>query len=327
MTVISIALGWLVAGRVMRPLRTIITAARYISATSLGDRLAFGGPDDELKELADTFDGLLGRLDASFRSQRQFVANASHELRTPLARQRVLSQVALADPGATAETLRTAHERVLAAGAQQERLIEALLALARGQAGIEKREPFDLAAVASQVLAARQAEAGHRSLNVHTALAPAPTAGNPGLAERLVTNLIDNAMRHNVANGLVEVVTGTRAGRAALSVINTGPVVPVTAVDRLFQPFQRLSADRTGHGQGVGLGLSIVKAIADAHGATLTAHPQPDGGLRIEICFPAPAATNHNRPQLAAHAALSRLTGARPRHPHQLGEVVTREVR
>ena len=145
MAVLSIGLGWLVAGRVLRPLRTITAAAREISATNLHERLALGGPDDELKELGNTFDGLLARLEASFSAQRQFVANASHELRTPLARQRILSQVALADPDATAETLRAAHERVLAAGAQQEQLIEALLTLARGQAGLGTREPFDLA--------------------------------------------------------------------------------------------------------------------------------------------------------------------------------------
>ena len=145
MAVLSIALGWFMAGRVLRPLRTITAAAREISADRLGDRLALGGPRDELKELGDTFDALLARLEASFRAQRQFIANASHELRTPLARQRAISQVALADPGATIETLRTAHERVLAAGAQQQQLIEALLTLARGQAGLDKPEPFDLA--------------------------------------------------------------------------------------------------------------------------------------------------------------------------------------
>jgi len=157
-TVLSIALGWFVAGRVLRPLRAITATARDISAASLGERLALGGPHDELWELGDTFDGLLARLEASFRAQRQFIANASHELRTPLARQRVISQVALTDPGATIETLAAAHERVLASGAEQEQLIEALLTLARGQAGLDKPESFDLAAVTRQVVAARQSE-------------------------------------------------------------------------------------------------------------------------------------------------------------------------
>jgi signal transduction histidine kinase len=286
--VLAIALGWIVAGRALRPLRTITAAARQISAASLGERLALGGPDDELKELGDTFDGLLGRLEASFRAQRQFIANASHELRTPLARQRVISQVALADPGATIETLRAAHERVLASGAQQQQLIDALLTLARGQADLDKREPFDLAAVAGQVLAARRSEAEHRNLTLHAALDPASAAGSPRLAERLTANLVDNALRHNVPGGRVDVSTRTAQSSAVLSVANTGPAIPAAAVRRLFQPFQRLGTDRTYRGEGLGLGLSIVQAIADAHGASIAARPQPGGGLLVEVAFPEP---------------------------------------
>jgi signal transduction histidine kinase len=288
MAVLSIALGWIVAGRVLRPLRTITEAARQISAASLGERLALSGPDDELRELGDTFDGLLARLEASFGAQRQFIANASHELRTPLARQRVISQVALADPAATIETLAAAHERVLSSGAQQHQLIDALLTLARGQAGLDKREPFNLAAVTSQVLAARQSEAEHRNLTLHAALGPAPATGSPRLAERLAANLVDNALRHNVPGGRVDVTTGTRNSRAVLSVANTGPAVPAAAVDQLFQPFQRLGTDRTSRGEGLGLGLSIVQAIADAHSASITACPQPGGGLLVEVTFPDP---------------------------------------
>jgi signal transduction histidine kinase len=284
--VISVALGWAVAGHVLRPLRAITAAARDISATSLHRRLALDGPQDELRELADTFDGLLGRLEASFRSQRQFVANASHELRTPLAWQRTLVQVTLADPDADAASLRAAHERVLASGAQQEQILEALLTLTRGQAGLDKREPIDLAALAGHVLLTRQSEARDRQLHIHTALAPAPAAGDPRLAERLIANLVDNALRHNTPGGNVEVATGTRNSCTVLSVINTGPVVPVEAVDRLLQPFQRLGPDRTGHGEGLGLGLSIVQAIAQAHGAALTIQPQPGGGLQAEVSFP-----------------------------------------
>ena len=283
---LSVALGWLVAGRALRPLRTIIAVARQISVTSLSDRLALRGPDDELKELADTFDGLLARLEASFRAQRQFIANASHELRTPLARQRVISQVALADPGATVESLRNAHERVLAAGAEQQHLIDALLTLAQGQAGLPEREPFDLAAVIGPVIAVRQAEAAERNLTLHAALGAAPAAGSPRLAERLVANLLDNALRHNVPGGRVEVSTGTRDGRAVVSVANTGPAVPPTAVERLFQPFQRLAVERVSQGEGFGLGLSIVHAIAETHGASIAADPQPEGGLAIEVAFP-----------------------------------------
>jgi len=290
MTVLSIALGWFVAGRVLRPLRTITAAAREISADNLGERLALGGPRDELRELGDTFDALLARLEAAFRAQRLFIANASHELRTPLARQRVISQVALADPGATTETLRTAHERVLAAGTQQQQLIDALLTLARGQAGLDKPEPFDLAAMARQVLAARQTDAQTRNLALHAALDTASAAGSPRLAEQLAANLVDNALRHNVPGGRVDVSTGTRNSRAFLSVLNTGPAVPAAALDRLFRPFQRLAADRTSRGEGLGLGLAIVQAIADAHGASITARARPGGGLLVEVTFPDPVA-------------------------------------
>jgi signal transduction histidine kinase len=306
MAAISAGLGWIMAGRVLSPLRAITAAARDISATSLHQRLALDGPDDELKELGDTFDGLLARLEASFAAQRQFVANASHELRTPLALQRTLVQVALADPDADSESLHAACARVLASGAHQERILEALLTLTRGQAGLDQREPFDLAALAGHALRARQADARDRQLAIHSALAPAPATGDPRLAERLIANLADNALRHNTPGGYVEVVTGTRNSRAVLSVINTGPVVPAAAVDRLLRPFQRLGPDRTGHGDGLGLGLSIVQAIAQAHGATLTIRPHPGGGLRAEVSFPPPStASSHasaERPQPAEPA-------------------------
>jgi signal transduction histidine kinase len=283
MTVVSIGLGWLVAGRVLRPLRTITTAVREISETNLHRRLALAGPNDELKELGDTFDGLLTRLDASFHAQRRFVANASHELRTPLARQRTLAQVALADPHATVESLRTAHERVLAAGAEQERLIDALLTLARGQAGTDRHDRFDLAALAKQILATRSTEATARDLDLHASLRPAPTSGDPRLVERLIANLIDNALHHNHPGGHIDVRAETSDGHAVLTISNTGPDIPSDAIDQLFQPFRRLT-DRVG--DGLGLGLSIVAAIADAHHATITTQPRPDGGLSIEISFP-----------------------------------------
>jgi signal transduction histidine kinase len=296
MAVISVGLGWVVAGRILRPLRTITAAARDISATSLHRRLALGGPDDELKELGDTFDDLLGRLEASFRSQRQFVANASHELRTPLAWQRTLVQVTLADPDADAASLRAAHESVLASGAHQERIIEALLTLTRGQAGLDKREPFDLATLADRVLLTRQADAQDRQIAVDQALASAPATGDARLAERLIANLMDNALRHNLPGGHVEVVTGTKDCRAVLSVINTGPVVPPEAIGRLLRPFERLDPDRTGHSEGLGLGLSIVQAIAHAHEATLAICAQPAGGLQVEVSFRQPAARHGSGP-------------------------------
>lgn len=270
----ALALGWLVAGRILHRLRTITTTAREISATNLHRRLALPGPDDELKELGDTFDDLLMRLEESFRAQRQFVANASHELRTPLARQRAIGQVALDDPDATVASLRAAHERVLAAGERQERLIEALLTLARGHAGIDVRRPFDLAEVVAEVVAVRRS-AGVR---VRESITPSPVSGHRALAERLVVNLVDNALRHNVPGGWAEVT----CGGGVLRVANTGPVV--TDVDRLFEPFHR--GGRARSGEGLGLGLSIVRAIASAHGATVTAAPRDGGGLVVTVTFP-----------------------------------------
>jgi signal transduction histidine kinase len=286
MSALSILLGWIVAGRVLGPLRTITSTARDISSTNLHRRLALTGPQDELQELSDTIDALLARLEAAFQAQRRFVANASHELRTPLARQRTIAQVALADPQATAQALRTAHERVLASGAEQEQLIEALLTLARSQAGIDKPERFDLATLTRHALLTRGPETERLGLTVYASLSTAPATGDPRLVERLIANLIDNAVRHNVPDGRIEVRTQTGAGQAVISVTNTGPVIPAEAVARLLQPFKRLRPDRTGHHNGSGLGLSIVQAIADAHHAGLTVHPQPDGGLRVQASFP-----------------------------------------
>ena len=293
--VLSVGLGWFIAGRALRPLRTITAAARQISVASLNERLALGGPRDELTELADTFDGLLARLESAFTAQRQFIANAAHELRTPLARQRVISQVALAEPDASIESLRAAHERALVSGAQQQQLIDALLTLARGQAGLDKHELFDLAGLVGKILADRQPELQGRNLQLRTTLSPALTVGSPQLAERLAANLVDNALRHNLPGGQVEVITGTRDSRGLLAVANTGPRVQATAINRLFQPFRRLAADRTSRGDGLGLGLSIVQAIADAHHATITAFPRPEGGLLIEVSFPVPETTAPSR--------------------------------
>jgi signal transduction histidine kinase len=295
MAVVSIALGWIVAGRALHPLHTITTTAQEITATNLHRRLALRGPDDELKELGDTFDDLLGRLEASFQAQRQFVANASHELRSPLARQRTVTQVALADPDATIESLRAAHERVLTANHQQERLIEALLTLARSEAGLDRRTPLDLAEVTDRVLLACDSEANQRGLHLTATLDPAPTTGDARLLERMVTNLVDNALRHNIASGRVHVSTGTSAGQAVLTVTNTGPVIPAPDMGRLFQPFWRQGTTRTRHDGGLGLGLSIVHAIATAHNAILSAHPQPDGGIHLTIAFPNPSTGGNGR--------------------------------
>jgi signal transduction histidine kinase len=285
MAVVSVVLGWFAAGRALSPLRRITAAARRISATNLHERLALDGPDDDLRELADTIDGLFARLDASLHAQRQFVANASHELRTPLARSRTLLEVALRDPDASAQALRAAAERALAAGEEQECLIEALLTLARSQRGIGRGAPLDLAATTRDMLAARGAEVTARGLEMEVSLSPALMAGDLGLSERAVANLIDNALRHNVAGGTVWITVGAEAGRAVLSVANTGAEIPAGDVGRLLQPFQRRGTPRSG--DGLGLGLSIVQAIAVAHGGGLTLTPRPGGGLTAELTFPA----------------------------------------
>jgi len=282
MTVMSVALGWIVAGRVLRPVRTITTTARRISAGNLHERIGITGPDDEFKELAETLDDLLGRLEASFDSQRRFVANASHELRTPLTVERTLLQVALADPGATVATLRSACERVLASGRQAERLVESLLTLASSERGLDRHEPVDLAEITATVIGAFRQQAKVQDLDMRSALAPAPAAGDPWLIECLITNLMSNALRYNTAGGWVRVETGTRAGAATVAVSNTGPAVPASQLARLFQPFQRLDGQRIG-GTGHGLGLAIVRAIAIAHGAAIRASPRQAGGLDIEV--------------------------------------------
>ncbi len=285
LVIVSLAIGWLIAGRFLRPLRTITATARDISASNLHARVALGRRDDEFAELGETLDSLFGRLEASFESQRRFVANASHELRTPLAAERTLLQVTLADPDADARTLRSACQEVLVLGEQQEHLIDALLTLACSERGVERWDRFDLAEIAGKVIADRRGAAARRGLRVEAGLAAAPASGDPSLAESLVANLVDNALRHNLAGGRVEVATKVSDGRAVVSVRNTGPVVAPDQVDRLFQPFQRLGGERTGHDGGHGLGLAIVRAIADAHGATLAAAARPEGGLDIEVSF------------------------------------------
>ncbi len=286
MSVISIGLGWLVAGRALRPLRTITAAARHISSSNLHERLALSGPDDEIKELGDTFDALIARLERSFQSQRQFVANASHELRTPLTLQHALLDAALLDPNETLQGWRATGERALAASQEQERLIAALLTLARSERGLSRHEPFDLALLTADVLNGRHADADAREVHVLARLDSAPTTGDFELAERLVANVIDNALRHNVAGGRLEVVTETADGCAVFSANNTGPIVAPSEVDKLFEPFQRAEADRISHDGGLGLGLSIVQAIATAHDATIDASARPGGGLDIAVRFP-----------------------------------------
>ena len=278
-------ISWLIAGRVLRPLSTITAAARRISASSLHERLALRGPDDELKELADTLDGLFARLEASFDAQRRFAANASHELRTPLTRERALLQVTLADPASTAGTWQAVSRELLAANAEQEHLIEALLMLASSEGAPGQHELLDLAAITSTNLDAARPAISRLGLNVQPDIQPALLDGDPLLVQQLVANLIDNGVRHNVPGGDIRVATKTSRGRAVLSVINSGPVIPPAEVDRLFQPFQRLGPRPARHDGGHGLGLSIVRAIATAHGATTAARARPGGGLAVDVTF------------------------------------------
>ena len=291
-TVLALLAAWLVAGRILRPIRTITRTARRISSTSLHERLALDGPQDELKELGDTLDGLFARLEAAFEAQRHFVANASHELRTPLTAERALLQVALDDPGTTATAWRCTAEEVLASSDEQARLIEALLTLASSESGLNEHQPVDLATVVTGTLAGLEPETGRLGIRVDEVTEPAPLDGDPLLVERLVANLLTNAVRHNIPGGRLEVATGVEDGEAVLSVTNTGPLIPPAEVDRLFQPFQRLDRRRANYSDGHGLGLSIVRDIATAHDATITAHPMPDGGLSVSVTFPRP----HQRP-------------------------------
>lgn len=298
--VISIALGWLMAGRVLRPVRIINAAARRISASNLHERLSLDGPDDEFRELAANLDNLLGRLQASFDSQKRFVANASHELRTPLTLDRALLERALRQSEPTQEFWRATCERLLASSQQQDRLIEALLTLARSDAALDQPEPCDLEDLIDRVLLSHEFETNTDGLHVDTRLNRAPVSGDPRLLERLIRNLINNAIQHNIPGGRVDVSTDRRAGHAVLTITNTGPIVPASEISRLLQPFQRASADRTAHSERLGLGLSIVHAIADAHGAELTVNPQPEGGLVVEVSFPQP--TGDHKPPLRAPA-------------------------
>jgi signal transduction histidine kinase len=278
-------LGWIVAGRALRPVHAITAAARRASEENLGERIALAGPDDELKELADTFDAMLGRLDAAFASQRRFVANASHELRTPLTVMRTAIDVTLAKPSRTPAQLETMAVEVRHAADRAEALIEALLTLARSDRGTEPREPLDVAVLAEDALDAAAPAIRAHPVTVQAVLEPAPAVGDPVLVERLVTNLIDNAVRHNVPDGWVQVATGTRAGMAFIDVANGGPLIPPELVPSLFEPFRRLS-DRAGSPDGMGLGLSIVRSVALAHRGYATARPRPAGGLEITVSLP-----------------------------------------
>ena len=276
-------LGWIFSGRALRPVHQITAAARAASEHNLSARVAPTGPRDELRELAETFDEMLGRLQAAFESQQRFIANASHELRTPLAVMRATVDVVLGNPDSTPGDLRAMAADIRAAVDHAEHLIGALLILARNEHGLTVHEEVDLATAAEDVL--DTAEVGDR--RVHATLEPAVISGDPVLAERLIANLVDNAIRYNIAAGDIWVRTCTMAGSSQLTVANTGPVVSPAEAGRIFQPFERLS-DRTSH-DGFGLGLAIVASIAAIHDGSVTALPRNDGGLSVTVTIP-PAA-------------------------------------
>jgi signal transduction histidine kinase len=287
MAVLSSLLGWLVAGRVLAPLRTITGATQRISGSNLHERLAMGGPRDELRQLADTIDGLLQRLEAAFEAQRRFVANASHELRTPLTTMRASLDVAIAKPHVPSQ-LRALDANLRQDLDQADELLESFLVLARVQhRELGAQTSVSLAQVTGEALARRGEAIAAKRIELHTAVSPVRVTGSETLLARMVDNLIDNAVRHNQSRGFIRVTTAADGDTARLVIESGGPVLDQGAVTQLAQPFRRLGADRTGSHNGHGLGLSIVASIAAAHGGDLSLHARQQGGLRAEISLPA----------------------------------------
>jgi signal transduction histidine kinase len=301
--VVAGAFGWLLGGRALQPLQQIAATARRVADRSLHERIALDGPDDEIKDLADTLDGMLERLDRAFDGQRRFVANASHELRTPLTINRTLIEVALANPQAS-ESMRQLGATLLAVNQRQERLIDGLLTLASSEQRIAQPIPVDLADIARHVAQESQGAARSRGVEIRSDLRPAPVEGDAVLLERLTQNLVDNAIRHNLPErGWIAVVTDAVEDDALLAVENTGPPIPPYEVPGLFEPFRRLPAteriaDATdaSMGQGAGLGLSIVRSVARAHGGDVHASPRPHGGLTVRVRLPAAPAAGPRTP-------------------------------
>jgi signal transduction histidine kinase len=281
----AVALGWLTAGRALRPVRSITEAALRASELRLGQRLALSGPDDELKQLADTFDLMLERLDAAFTSQKRFVANAAHELRTPLTAMRTAIEVTLAKPERSPAQLEEMAERVRRSVARAEATIEAMLTLATSEFGATAAETVDLATAAEDALDGARNAIDQRNIQVEASLAPAPTSGDRVLLERMIANLVENAVRHNADGGSIWIRTHQQRESSVFEVANTGPDVPAEQIPILSEPFAR-ARQRVNHADGVGLGLSIAGAIARAHNATITAHPRPGGGLELSVSIP-----------------------------------------
>ncbi|WP_435208619.1 sensor histidine kinase [Streptomyces sp. bgisy034] len=283
LAIIAFAFGYAMAGRVLSPLGRITRTARAVAGSDLSRRIELDGPDDELKELADTFDDMLERLQRAFTAQQRFVGNASHELRTPLAINRTLLEVHLSDPNAPVE-LQQLGKTLLATNERSEQLVEGLLLLARSDNQIVERKPVDLAEVAEQAVDQVHAEAEVKGVVIRGEQKTAVVQGNGVLLERIALNLVQNAVRYNVPeDGWVEVTTEVQHGQAVLVVSNTGPVVPAYEIDNLFEPFRRLRTERTGSDKGVGLGLSIVRSVVRAHGGHISAQPREGGGLVMRV--------------------------------------------
>ncbi|GIH69394.1 sensor histidine kinase [Sphaerimonospora thailandensis] len=285
--VLALIFGYVVADRALLPVKQMTATARRLSETSLAhERIGLQGPDDELKELADTFDAMLTRLNTAFDAQRRFVDNASHELRTPLAINRTVLEVALADPEAS-EDLKVLGRTLLGTTARNERLIEGLLLLARSDRELSVRKPVDVREVARTAVEQLAPFAAEESVTIEHDLHSAPATGDPVLLERCVSNLVENGIKHNSGpNGKVWVRTGMVGRGAVVQVANTGPHVPAYEVESLFEPFRRLNSDRVQSAKGAGLGLSIVRAIAGAHGGAVTAVPRDGGGLVVTVRLP-----------------------------------------
>ena len=291
--VLAFTVCWWLTGRLLRPLHRITAAAQRLSLSTLHERIALTGPDDELRRLADTFDAMLDRLERSVDSQRRFIANASHELRTPLAIQRAAVEIGLANP--SPERVERIRTELLRNTRRSERLIEGLLLLAQGERGLDARAPVDLSVVVDQVVEESLGGADAAGVTlVPQAVRPVAVLGDEVMLGQMVTNLVQNAIRYNVPGGEVLIELAEDTG---LVVSNTGPYVPPDRADELFEPFRRLNADRTGSSEGAGLGLSIVAAITRAHGGTVALRPNPDGGLTVRVDLPVLAGPA--RPMLA----------------------------
>ena len=307
---VAAAVGWLIAGRVLAPLKRISGTARRVSEEHLGERIPVGGPHDELRELGETLNSMLDRLALSFDAQRRFVANASHELRSPLTVIRSEAEVALANPEPDLDEMRAMAESVVHASRRTEALLASLLILARSQRGLLRSEPVDLAPVVESAAGGVERVADDEGVRLRTALEPATVDGDAALLERLAANLIENAVRYNRPGGFVDVSTREGVASAELRVENSGPPVDREAAARLAEPFERLQ--READARGAGLGLSIVRAVSEAHGGSLLIEPRAEGGLVVSVRLPRGSTAGGATARAARSNGAARASGSRP---------------